>query len=122
VRSARRADSSGSRAGETAGPVRIDPAPDGAALAVRVIPRAGQTRIAGTRDGALLVRLAAAPVDGAANDALIELLADVLQVSRRAVRLAAGGHSRTKRLVIAGVSPDTLRRRLSAILGVPPSE
>ena len=49
----------------------ISDAPDGAILTVKVIPRAGRTAIAGARDNALLIRLAAAPVDGAANAALL---------------------------------------------------
>ncbi|PYR58787.1 MAG: hypothetical protein DMF91_16325, partial [Acidobacteria bacterium] len=57
---------------------------DGVILAVRVIPRARKSEIAGTRDGALLVRLAAPPVEGAANDALIEFLAKRLGAPRRA--------------------------------------
>ena len=48
----------------------VGEAPGGASLLVRVMPRAGATQIGGIRDGRLLVRLAAAPVDGAANDAL----------------------------------------------------
>ena len=54
--------------------------PDGVSLAVKVIPRAGVTKIAGTREGRLLIRLAAAPVDGAANDALIAFLSGILKV------------------------------------------
>jgi uncharacterized protein YggU (UPF0235/DUF167 family) len=114
VKSGRPADSA---AGDAApGSVRIDPAAGGASLAVRVIPRAGRTRIAGVREGALLVRLAAAPVDGAANDALIELLAGALGVASRALSLAAGAHARTKRVTVAGLSPTELTRRVSAIL------
>ena len=60
----------------------IADAPDGAILDIKVIPRAGRTALAGTRDGALLVRLAAAPVDGAANAALIDFLADAFDVPR----------------------------------------
>ena len=49
-------------------------------LDIRVIPRAGRSGFAGLRDGALIVKLAAAPVDGAANDELIALLAKTLRV------------------------------------------
>lgn len=88
-----------------------------AALQVRVIPRAGRTAIAGRRGDALLIRLAAAPVEGAANEALIDLLSDTLAVPRRSISIAAGRRSRDKRIEIDGLDPDTLERRLSAILG-----
>ena len=78
--------------------------PDGVVLAVRVIPRARKDEIAGTRDGALLVRLAAPPVDGAANDALIAFLADRLRVPRRAVQIVSGERGRQKRVAVAGVT------------------
>ena len=87
-----------------------------AALQVRVIPRAGRTAIAGRRGDALLIRLAAAPVEGAANEALIDLLSDTLAVPRRSISIAAGQRSRDKRIEIDGLDPDTLERRLSAIL------
>ena len=59
----------------------IERTTDGAAFNVRVIPRARRSGLAGTRGDALLVRLQAPPVEGAANDELIEVLAGALQVS-----------------------------------------
>ena len=79
-------------------------APGGVVLSVRVIPRAKKTEIGGVRGDALLVRLAAPPVDGAANDALIELLAERLGVARRDVRIVSGDRGRQKRVSIAGIS------------------
>ena len=61
-----------------------------AAIDVRVIPRAGRSGIAGLRDGALLVRLAAAPVDGAANDELIALIARALHIPKRDITIVSG--------------------------------
>jgi uncharacterized protein len=78
--------------------------PDGVSLAVTVIPRAGVTKIAGTRDGRLLIRLAAAPVDGAANDALVAFLAGILKLPARQVRLKAGAQNRNKLVTITGVT------------------
>lgn len=69
---------------------------------VRVIPRASRDGIEGEYRGALKVRLTAPPVDDRANDALIELLAERLNVSRSAVRIVAGEKSRTKRVEITG--------------------
>ena len=62
------------------------------------------------RDDALLVRLAAPPVEGAANDALIELLAERLGVARRDVRIVSGDRGRQKRVSIAGVSAAQVMR------------
>jgi uncharacterized protein (TIGR00251 family) len=86
--------------------------PEGVSVAVKVIPRAGITKIAGTREGRLLIRLAAAPVDGAANDALITLLSGILKVPPRDVRVISGIHRRNKLVTIAGMSAE---RALSAI-------
>lgn len=67
---------------------------------VRVIPRARKSAVEGERDGRLVVRLAAAPVDGAANDALIALLAEHFNVPRKHVRIVSGERSRNKRIQI----------------------
>jgi len=82
-------------------------------LEIRVIPRAGRSGFAGLRDGALLVKLAAAPVDGAANDELIALLAKTLKVPKRDISLVSGERSRTKRIRIAGMDRDQVIARLA---------
>ena len=64
----------------------------------------------------MLVRLAAAPVDGAANDALIELLSDTFGLPRRTFTIASGHKSRDKRIAIDGLDEATLAARLSDIL------
>jgi uncharacterized protein len=71
-------------------------------FAVRVTPRASRNAIEGEYHGALKVRLTASPVDDRANDALIRLLAERLNVPRSAVRIVAGEKSRTKRVEITG--------------------
>jgi uncharacterized protein (TIGR00251 family) len=86
--------------------------PAGVEIDVHVIPRARRTEAAGWRDDALLIRLAAPPVEGAANDALVEFLAERLDVPRRAVRILSGERSRRKRLVVTGLVADVVRRRL----------
>jgi uncharacterized protein (TIGR00251 family) len=90
----------------------IKSTPRGVEIDIRVIPRARASRIDGERDGRLLVRLAAPPVEGAANDALIEFLAALLDIPKRSVRLVAGERSRQKRIAIDGVNAETLRQRL----------
>jgi uncharacterized protein (TIGR00251 family) len=81
-------------------------------LEIRVIPRAGRSGVAGLRDGALLVKLAAAPVDGAANDELIALLARALRIPKRDITMVAGERSRTKRIRIAGVDREEALAKL----------
>lgn len=80
--------------------------PDGCLVEVRVVPRAGRTAVAGARGDALLVRLAAAPVEGAANDALIELIAGALGVPKWRVVVVAGARSRAKRVVVHGLTAE----------------
>lgn len=77
-----------------------------------MIPRAGRTVIAGVRDGRVLVRLSAAPVDGAANDALITFFSTTFDVPRRSLHIVAGEKSRSKRIGVDGLSPDDIRRYL----------
>jgi uncharacterized protein (TIGR00251 family) len=79
---------------------------------VRVIPRAGRSGIAGVRDNAVLVRLAAAPVDGAANAELIEVIAGLLGVPKRAVTIVSGDRSRHKRVLVDGISEADAASRL----------
>jgi uncharacterized protein (TIGR00251 family) len=85
---------------------------DGIVIEVRVIPRAGRSEVAGTRDGALLVRLNAPPVDGAANAELIVLLADTLEVPRRNITITAGATSKRKRVKVVGITADRATSRL----------
>ena len=81
-------------------------------LEIRVIPRAGRSGFAGLRDGALLVKLAAAPVDGAANDELIALIARALRIPKRDVTIVAGERARSKRIRIAGIDREQALARL----------
>jgi uncharacterized protein YggU (UPF0235/DUF167 family) len=64
------------------------------------------------RAGCLLLRLAAPPVDGAANDALVAFLADALDVPRRNITIVAGEKSRTKRVQIVGLEMESVVSRL----------
>jgi uncharacterized protein YggU (UPF0235/DUF167 family) len=86
------------------------PTPGGVALAVRLTPKGGRDRIDGIAllaDGrsVLKVRVAAAPSEGAANAALVRLLATAVGVPPRDVALAAGATARIKRLTISGDPP-----------------
>lgn len=85
---------------------------------VRVIPRARRTELSGRRGGAIVVRLAAPPVDGAANDALIAFLSARLGIPQRQIALTRGATARDKTLAIDGLSPGEIARRL----GVDPED
>ena len=85
---------------------------NGVLIDVRVIPRASRSGLAGVRGDALLVRLNAPPVDGAANAELIEVIAAALGVPRRAVSLVAGERSRQKRVEVTGVDVERARGAL----------
>jgi uncharacterized protein len=79
---------------------------------VRVRARARRTEIAGERGGAILVRLAAPPVEGKANAALCRLIAERAGLSRRSVTIVRGERSRDKLLRVEGVDEAALRRAL----------
>ena len=76
---------------------------------MRAQPRAARSEVVGVLGGALKVRLAAPPVDGAANAALVELLADELDVPRAAVRIVSGATARTKLVEVTGIDARTVR-------------
>jgi uncharacterized protein len=88
---------------------------DGAVIfTVRVAPRAAKSEIVGEHDGVLKVRLAAPPVDGAANEELIKLLAKECGVAKSNVEILSGLASRTKTIAIAHVSPEKITSILQA--------
>jgi uncharacterized protein len=92
----------------------IDAVPGGVIVRVRVIPRAGRSELAGTRDGALVVRLKAAPVEGAANEELIAFVARTLGVAKRTVTIVAGAQSRQKRVRIEGLDAAAVAARIAS--------
>ena len=87
-------------------------AKDGVYITVRVVPRAGRSGLAGTRGDALLVRLNAAPVEGAANAELIEVIANAIGVPKRSVSITIGEKSRRKTVHVSGVSVDEVSSKL----------
>lgn len=81
-------------------------------LRVLVQPRASRSRVVGEHDGLLKVQLAAPPVDGAANRALLELVAEILKLPKRQVTLLSGESSRRKHVRVEGMSVSELARRI----------
>lgn len=88
------------------------PPADAALLDIRVIPRAPRTRVDGRRGAAILIRLAAPPVDGAANDALVAFLSEVLALPRRNIHIVSGEKSRDKRIAADGIGQAAAIARL----------
>ncbi len=84
-------------------------------LRVRVVPRAAHTSLTRDATGVLRAHLAAVPVDGAANRALIVLVAERLGVPKRMVELAGGGRGRDKLLCVHGLSDEQVAVRLAAV-------
>ncbi len=84
---------------------------DGVVIDVRVIPRAARSSIAGTRNNALLVRVQAPPVEGAANNELIAVIARAMDVPRSSVSIVAGDRSRNKRVFVAGITREDAQAR-----------
>ncbi len=85
----------------------------GVRFSVHVQPRAARTELRGVHNGALRVRVQAPPVDGAANAALVELLAGSLGVPRRSVRVVSGETARLKVVDIEGVDAAAIERLTS---------
>lgn len=81
-------------------------------LEVKVVPGASRDEVAGTMGAAVKIKLRAPPVDGKANEALVEFLAEKLGVPRRAVTLERGETSRQKLLRVDGLDLATARVRL----------
>jgi uncharacterized protein (TIGR00251 family) len=91
--------------------------PDGVRLKLRVQPRASRTEVAGLHGGEIRMRVAAAPVDDAANEALVRFLAERLGVARSAVMVTSGVGSRSKTVTVSGVTREHAARQLG--LGQP---
>ena len=82
---------------------------------VRVIPRSSKNLIE-WEEGTLKVHLTAPPVDGAANDALIALLAQCLRIHKRDIQIVRGTTGRAKIVEISGMSAETIEKRIMGVL------
>jgi uncharacterized protein (TIGR00251 family) len=86
--------------------------PGGVELELLVQPRASRTKVAGVHDGRLKVQLAAPPVDGEANAALVEFLADALGVRKAEVTLVRGETGRRKTVRVLGATTEAVAAAL----------
>lgn len=85
---------------------------DGVSFSVRVQPRASRTAILGVLGNALKVAVAAPPVEGKANEALIRFFAELFEVQRSAVEIVSGEATRNKVVRVVGVTAELVRDRL----------
>ena len=93
-------------------PLPLTTAGDAIRVSIRVMPRSSRTTVGGLRDGRLLVRVTAPPVDRAANDAAIAALAQALDVPARAVSITSGASARNKVVEVRGLTVAVLAARL----------
>jgi uncharacterized protein (TIGR00251 family) len=96
--------------------IRVDPIEaltTGVRLRIQVQPRAARSEVVGLHGGAVKLRIAAPPVDGAANAAVVDLLAERLGIPRSRITIAAGHAGRRKQVVVQGCTPAEIRRRLA---------
>jgi len=90
---------------------------DGVVLPVRAQPRARRNAIVGEHAGSLRVAVTAPPEDGRANAAVVELLAESLQVKRSQIELLSGATSRSKAFLLRGISSAELAARIKSLIG-----
>ena len=96
--------------------IPVKDTPSGATFAVRLHPRAKKDAITGTLGDALKISLTAPPIEGRANLACIEFLADLLKLPRSSITIAAGQTSRNKLIRISGVSAADVETRLRRVV------
>jgi uncharacterized protein (TIGR00251 family) len=97
--------------------MKITGAKHGAAITVKVMPRARKTELAGLMDdGTLRIRLAAPPVGGAANRALVAFLAEALDLPPSQIDILAGETSQRKLVALVGIQPADVDAAIAALL------
>jgi uncharacterized protein (TIGR00251 family) len=85
----------------------------GAALTIRVVPNAKRTELQGIMpDGTLKMKIAAPPVEGKANKALVDFLSEILQIPKTNVEIVAGTLSKDKLISITGIEPEAANRKI----------
>ncbi|MGA2174569.1 MAG: DUF167 domain-containing protein [Verrucomicrobiota bacterium] len=93
-------------------PIFLRAQPDGTLLSVKLQPRASSNQIVGLAGDELKIKVTAPPVDAAANEALIELLAEKLDCARHRVELVRGHKSRHKVIKLHGFAPEAVLQKL----------
>lgn len=90
---------------------------EGVVVNVRAQPRSSRAGVEGVVADALKVRLRSAPVDGKANKELVETVADAFDLPKSRVKFKSGETSKTKRIILCGVSADEFETMLKSIEG-----
>jgi uncharacterized protein len=93
-------------------PLHLTPKSGGFALAVKVVPGASRQRVVGEYGGGIKVMVTAAPQGGAANEAVVELLAEVLGMPRSQIQITRGHTSPRKEVFISGLTAEVIEERL----------
>jgi uncharacterized protein len=89
----------------------------GSAIAVRVIPRAKKNEISEImKDGTVKIRLTSPPVDGKANQALIEFLSEILGIPQSNFEIVMGSTNRNKLIAIEGIDAETVQKRIAELI------
>jgi len=96
--------------------VPVNETSGGVTFTVKVHPRARKNAVTGVVGDALKLALTAPPLEGRANQAVVEFFADLFEIPRASVTIASGETSRVKRILVAGVDRKTVEQRLNAIL------
>ena len=96
--------------------VPLEETPVGIVLTVKAQPGARRNGVVGEHAGSLKVAVTQAPEKGQANEAIIEVLADLLELKRNQLRLVSGAASSQKRFLVTGVSLDELQQRIERLL------
>ena len=92
--------------------IEIRETSSGVSFAVRLQPKAKKTAILGDMEGALKLAVTAPPIEGRANEALVKFVAQLLNVARSSVTIAAGTTSRNKVIRVEGLTAEQVRSRL----------
>jgi uncharacterized protein (TIGR00251 family) len=93
--------------------IELTEQPNGISLAVKVVPGSSRTRIAGEYDGGLKINVSQPPQDGAANAAMLKLLAKTLGIPAENVQIIGGHASARKHVLIRGLTAQIIRQRLT---------
>ncbi|MCC7008694.1 MAG: DUF167 domain-containing protein [Acidobacteria bacterium] len=101
-------------------PVVLSPGGGAVRIPIRVVPRASRTTVGGVRDGRLLVRVTAPPVDRAANDAAVSALAGALDVPPRSVSIVSGATARNKTVEVRGLTAVDVAARIRPLCEAAP--
>jgi hypothetical protein len=98
-------------------PIQLIAKSGGLALAVKVVPGSSRNRIAGEYAGGIKLNVTQTPEGGAANRAVVALLAELLDIPAAAVRISRGQTSARKEVIITGLPADVIAWRLTSVTG-----